>query len=132
MTMYTLARTSYTDKGTFGTLLAPDGVPLCLTLEDPWLDNQRNISCIPAGIYDVVPHNGEKYKGVWRLEGVHGRDAILIHAGNTTLDTQGCILAGKSYGVVKGLPAVISSQETISMLRGVFPVRFKLYVRSPV
>jgi hypothetical protein len=129
---YTLARVSHTDKGTFGVLLSPDGVPLCLTLEDPWRDNKRNVSCIPAGIYDVAPHNGVKYKDVWALQNVPDRTAILIHAGNTINNTQGCILVGRSYGQLGDLPAVLESQRTIDMLRGVLPQRFKLYVKGNI
>jgi len=43
----TLKRCASTAKGTFGVLLH-DGVPLCVTCEDPWNDNLPNISCIPS------------------------------------------------------------------------------------
>ena len=94
MKTYTLKRYSYTDNGTFGVLL--DGKrPLVLTLEEPWLENKRNVSCIPEGRYKCVPHNGFKYKDTWKLLDVPGRSAILIHVGNTILDTEGCILVGR-------------------------------------
>lgn len=75
-----------------------DGDFFLYTLENPWLDNQKHISCIPDGTYSVVPHNGFKHKDVWRLQGVDGRYSILIHVGNRVSQTKGCILIG--LGVV--------------------------------
>ena len=45
-----LHRTEYTDKETFGVLFCA-GTWVCLTLELPWRDNARNVSCIPEGRY---------------------------------------------------------------------------------
>jgi len=79
-------------------------------------------TCIPYGKYsvtlDVVSpkySNTAKYpyakiaKGKMpRVLGVKGFDGILIHAGNTQKDTEGCLLVG--YNKVKG--QVINSQAT--------------------
>jgi hypothetical protein len=119
----TLMRVSMTDKVTHGVFLF-DGKPLCVTLEDPWKNNQRNISCIPTGVYKCVPHNGAKYKGVWRLENVPGRSAILIHAGNSTSDTEGCILVGSEYGE----NLILRSQAALDKLRKELPDEFILTV----
>lgn len=82
--------------GTFGVLLK-DGMPLCVTLEDLWKLNQPNISCIPPGTYQCNKFNGVKFKDVWILKNIPDRSYILIHSGNTSDDTHGCILVGDSY-----------------------------------
>ena len=46
--MLKLVRVTTGMDGTFGVLIK-DGVPLCVTLELPWRDNERSISCIPEG-----------------------------------------------------------------------------------
>lgn len=68
-------------------------------------------TAIPAGRYAVVLNVlSPKYAGVaWfrnltggympRLLSVPGFDGILIHPGNTALDTYGCILVGKNTKV---------------------------------
>lgn len=114
-------------SGTFG-ILTRGGVPLCNTCEDPWNENRPQISCIPAGKYQCVPHSGTKYKNVWRLENVPGRSAILIHAGNSIEDTRGCLLVGNGFGIVNGLPSVINSRETLAQLRGILPSTFELEI----
>lgn len=91
------------------------------TLEDAWRDNQRSISCIPAGTYEVVAHGWEKdsrvkFKQVWRLLDVPGRSGILIHAGNTHADTSGCILVGLGLAI-SGDARVTSSKGAIERLR---------------
>jgi len=104
------------DDCTLGVLTGDDGFYL-FTLENPWKDNQPNISCIPAGTYNVVPYSGTKYQNVWKLENVEGREAILIHWGNTEKNTEGCILVGANVGMLGGEKAVLSSRKAIGMLR---------------
>lgn len=67
----------------------------CLTLELPWRDNAEDVSCIPAGTYKVKVTYSNKFKrDLPELLGVPGRSKVRIHPGNTTRDTQGCILVG--------------------------------------
>jgi hypothetical protein len=125
---FELVRLYSTGFGTFGVLLN-NKIPLCVTLEDPWLDNKKTKSCIPAGEYKVVPHSGMRYKRVWRLEDVPGRDAILIHSGNTIEDTQGCILVGREFGLLEGTPAILGSAYILRTLQNTLPESFNLKIR---
>lgn len=52
------------------------------SLELPWLDNERSVSCIPAGIYGCERIQHPKYGHCWLVKNVPGRDGILIHIGN--------------------------------------------------
>lgn len=121
MKTFTLKRYSYTQNGTFGVLLDGD-MPLVLTLEDPWNNNQRNISCIPTGSYKATPHNGTKYKNTWILNDVPNRSAILIHVGNSILDTEGCILVGRGLSQYM----ITQSRDGFEYLRTVLPSVFML------
>ena len=91
--------------------------PPLYTLEEPWKNNAPNVSCIPAGKYICRPHTGARFKGVWQVMDVPGRSAILIHAGNTTDDIEGCILVGLSHGRLNRKPAVLESRPAITWLR---------------
>lgn len=93
--------------------------PPLYTLEEPWAHNKQKLSCIPAGSYVCVPHVGTRFKDVWRLLDVPNRTAILIHAGNTTDDIEGCILVGTTHGRVRRKHAVLNSQVAINMLRDI-------------
>lgn len=125
-----LHRSIQNEHGTFG-VLSMEGKPLCVTLELPWKQNKPKVSCIPEGIYHCVPHSGQRFSNVWRLLDVPGRDSILIHAGNTVDDIQGCILVGMSFGEIKGKPAVLQSQDALDMLRRKLPKEFTLQVIDP-
>lgn len=120
---WTLRRLIMESDVTLGKLCKPDGTVFCCTLEEPWKNNQQDISCIPAGTYKVVEHNGKAWQKVFRLENVPNRAGVLIHWGNTTDDIEGCILVGKSFGKLKGrkskkiLTAVLNSKSAFSELR---------------
>ena len=127
--MIELKRISSTDKGTFGALLI-DQIPVCVTCEDPWNDNQSNISCIPSGTYQCSKFSGSKFTNVWMLKDVPDRNYILIHAGNTIDDTHGCILVGRSFSMLGSLPSVMQSKEALDILRGKLPDEFSLTITN--
>lgn len=127
---YVLKRVSSTSQGTFGVLLDPDGSPICVTLEDPWKNNEVGRSCIPEGTYECAPHTGTKYKDVWLVKDVPGRSAILIHQGNTQEDTRGCILVGRRFGRLGRKMAVLDSVSALNTLRGVLPQAFSLRIEG--
>lgn len=64
------------------------------TLEKPWKNNERRISCIPDGIYRVTKETHKKLGKVFRLHGVPDRDGILIHKFNYEYQSLGCISPG--------------------------------------
>lgn len=101
---------------------------IACTLEKPWRDNKRYISCIPAGLYKCVKHSGIKFKNVWILLDVPDRDTILIHNGNFITDTDGCILVGQNFGLFKGLPMITNSVPTLNQLRSFLPDQFNLKI----
>ncbi len=101
-----ITRDKYTDKETFGTLIAHRNGQIfrCKTLELPWKDNQRNISCIPKGIYPArYTFWLAKMRYNYLLQNVPKRLGIFLHAGNYGFkkygepDIKGCILLGISY-----------------------------------
>ena len=92
-----LIRDTFTEESTIGELFI-NGERICDTLENPYLDNQRNISCIPEGEYPVrirLPRESATRDYMHLLvKDVKDRDYILFHIGNTAKDTSGCILVG--------------------------------------
>ena len=101
--VFTLQRT-YHKEGTNGTLFYK-GLFFGFTIELPWLENRRNISCIPEGTYDVKARFSEKFKQHLVLKKVKNRSLILLHPANDALkELEGCI-APVTYltGIGKGL-----------------------------
>ncbi len=95
-----LRRIKRNEIATFGVLLVPNlEAPFLVTLELPWLDNRRQVSCIPEGTYPLTPIDSPKYGSTWLLENVPNRSEILIHVGNYPKDSRGCILAGLAAGL---------------------------------
>jgi len=92
-----IIRDTFTKVSTIGNLYL-DGEWLCDTLELPYLDNQRNISCIPAGQYKVrlrLPRESATKDYLHLLvEDVTDRSLVLFHVGNKSSDTRGCVLVG--------------------------------------
>ena len=70
---------------------------ICDTLELLYNENKKNISSIPKGTYTVTRRFSAKFKKHLYINLVPNRDLILIHVGNTKLDSKGCILVGNLY-----------------------------------
>lgn len=115
----TLTRTKDTGKETLGTLTATiNGTSFtCNTLELPWKNNARNISCVPKGVYECKwTFWPNKLKSTYELQLVPGRGGIKIHVGNYFSDIQGCILLGNGLSDINkdGQLDVINSKITIA------------------
>ena len=119
-----LNRVNESDKQTLGYLTLYDGLEKvfeCVTLELPWVANMKNVSCIPKGVYKVVPRCSPKYKNHFILEDVPNRSTILIHQGNFYTNTEGCILVGSRFGQINNdsLLDITASRRTLSKLLAV-------------
>jgi len=92
-----LIRDAFTENSTIGELFL-NGERMCDTLENPYINNERNISCIPVGQYKVrlrlARESASRDYLHLLVEDVPNRDFILFHRGNTAKDTSGCILVG--------------------------------------
>jgi hypothetical protein len=106
----------------------------CLTLELPWRNNQKNISCYPAGIYTVKKITRPDGRLAFLVENVPQRSAILFHAGTyiatTKPDSEGCTLVGFRYDDINddGEIDIQDSQKALDMLLAIMPDTFKLHV----
>lgn len=74
----------------------------CLTLELPWRDNKRRVSCIPAGTYRAVRHISPKFGQSLHILDVPGRSEILIHPANYVHQLLGCIAVGQDARDLNG------------------------------
>lgn len=120
-----LKRRFFADSYTIGTL-SIDGVPFCDVIEDVNrdlnhdgdLDDPGELkiygqTAIPFGTYKVILTMSNRFKRVLPLlVNVPNFDGIRIHAGNTSVDTHGCLLVGENK--VKG--KVINSAATMDRL----------------
>jgi len=92
-----IIRNTFSDVSTIGKLFL-NGEWLCDTLENPYLNNQRNISCIPEGQYKVrlrtARESATKDYLHLLVQDVPDRSLVLFHVGNKSSDTRGCILVG--------------------------------------
>ncbi|EAP86682.1 DUF5675 family protein [Croceibacter atlanticus] len=89
--MELVLKRSYFEKGTNGALFV-NGQFLCFTIELPWRENQRNISCIPEGTYEIVARHSKRFQNHLHVQDVKGRSLILIHPANNALkELRGCI-----------------------------------------
>jgi len=100
------------------------------SLELPYKDNQRRISCIPCGTYTVKIRHSDKFGKHFHILDVPNRDYILIHAGNFHTDILGCILIGKSLTALNNdsYLDVISSRTAMKELIELMPLEFKLTI----
>lgn len=92
-------------------VLTLDNIPVFVTLEDVWRDNEKMVSCIPVGKYRVKAHKSPRFGSTYQVMNVPDRDFILFHYGNTSKDTNGCILLGMQYGKISNDPAILASRS---------------------
>ena len=116
-----LNRFQASERGTNGEITV-DGKHLCYTIERPWLDNQRRISCIPTGRYQLKPRFSQKFKQHLILLNVPGRDLILIHPANDAMkELNGCIAPVTNLvGIGKGVKSVAAFVRVMGLANYAF------------
>jgi hypothetical protein len=124
-----LTRTYFPD-GTNGKLMS-EGKLLCKTIELPWKNNEKRVSCIPEGRYFIRKRYSQKFK--WHLEvvDVKNRSYILFHPANNALqELNGCIapvtkLSGPGLGLMSRkafeklktfVYAALDSKESVELI----------------
>ncbi len=102
------------------------------TLELPWRDNARRLSCIPTGDYVAQKHVSPKFGECFYIQAVPGRSEILIHKGNYHRDTLGCILLGKAFQDIDGdgNKDLVNSAAAVIELLAIAPAGFELSIRE--
>ncbi len=132
-----IVRISSGDKAVYGEMYFNDTF-LGVTVEPPWKDNKKGVSCIPSGEYSLVPHNSAKYGNVVAFHApslhVYANDLLakdekgeyrsycLIHSANFSYQLQGCVAPGDRFMVDgKGMPiGVANSKRTLEKLRSLW------------
>ena len=101
--MVLVLKRTYFPEGTQG-VLEWHGTLVCYTIELPWLENQRFVSCIPEGEYILQQRHSTKFGWHLQLMDVPGRDLILIHPANDAKkELLGCIATvTQDTGIGKG------------------------------
>ncbi len=139
-----IERFSYSKDETEGVMILPNGRRFA-TIERPWVPNpngakggQPNVSCIPDGMYRLLPHESRSkgsvfiifnpLLGVFKFPQDHepgeGRNVCYIHSANWAWQLEGCIAPGLTRMPLKPtgqvvMPAVASSGAAMSILRSV-------------
>jgi len=131
-----LVRDSYGPKETMGIMMGSEGDVMAHTIERPWVPDPHHVggtsfeSCVPDGIYQLVPHtrpNGDEVValvnddlGVWYQKndrpGTWGRYLVLIHSGNYVEHVVGCVAPGSARTIYENRPMVTSSRATMEKL----------------
>lgn len=92
-----LTRTESSDEGTFGIMTF--GGNTVFTVELPWRDNAKRVSCIPEAIYVCRMVRSPKFGNIYGVMDVVDRANVLIHSANLagdeslgyTTQLRGCI-----------------------------------------
>lgn len=99
---------AYSEQGTNGEVWI-DGELICYTIELPWSNNVRNISCIPEGSYPLAKRYSKKFGWHIVVKEVPKRSEILFHPANDAKkELRGCIapvsqLSGAGMGTLSRL-----------------------------
>lgn len=101
-----------------------------VTLELPWKNNQRKVSCIPPGTYKGVKRTSPKYGLHVHILDVPGRDLILMHNANYVTQLEGCIAVGESVKDINadGTLDVTNSVKTLKKLVSLLPDSFTIII----
>lgn len=106
----------YKRGGTNGTLTL-NGHFVCFTIELPWKENKRNISCIPEGKYELKARFSPENQNHLEVLDVYNRNRILIHPATSAIkELYGGIAPVKQLtGIGKGIYSRLALEKLLSI-----------------
>ena len=136
--MIVLQRMESGDQGTFGRLTTPDF--WLYSGELPDRGNAPSVSCIPAGVYDVIWTWSPRFKrNMYLLLGTAPRAGIRKHPANLMGDIalglrsqlNGCIALGERLGWIEKQKALLLSAPAVRRFEDYMQHKpFKMEVRN--
>lgn len=112
-----IERNIFDEKGIIGYMYIND-LPVCYTLELPWLDNKKQISAVPIGFYNTLIRYDKKDQWRIQLKNVIDRNGVQVHVGNYTTEIKGCILVGLEVDASNF--SISKSKKAYSILKQLF------------
>ena len=119
----TLTRIAKRADYTIGRLANERGERICDTLEPTWRDYKggekkvKGRSAVPEGTYRVVVTRSPRFgRYLPLLVGVPGFEGVRIHSGNTSRDTEGCMLVGQNLQAGKLLWSRLELEHLMKLI----------------
>ncbi|WP_165748655.1 DUF5675 family protein [Cellulophaga sp. Z1A5H] len=114
--MNVLLHRTYFEEGTNSALFY-NGQFLGFAIELPWLNNQKNVSCIPEGEYELKARYSAKFGHHLHIVDVKDRSPILLHPANHAKhELRGCIApVTQLTGIGKGNYSKPLLQKLVSL-----------------
>jgi len=119
----------YDTSGTNGSIFIGNEL-ICHSIELPWKTNQKSISCVPEGRYELVKRYSAKFKWHLMLMNVPERAYILIHPANDAQkELKGCIAPVTILtGEGKGYASVSAMNKLCAIVFPVMEKKEKVYL----
>ena len=131
-----LKRFRYEQDATLGVLIVFDDahnvIFSCKTIEPPWRNNARGVSCVPAGEYDLLLEYSAKFQmKLWELKGVPGRSECKFHVANFARQLEGCVGVGDKHIDIDSdrVTDVTNSRDTLEKLHAAMGDRTRSRLR---
>mgnify|MGYP001407129295 FL=1 len=117
---------TYDPEGTNGELK----LVVCNTIELPWLQNQRNVSCVPEGRYELRKRFIKKFGLHLLVVDVPDRSWILIHPANDAkTQLKGCIApVTKLTGPGKGNESRLANEKLKALVLEALERKEKVFI----
>lgn len=107
MKRLTIERCGFGENSTLSRISSPDvSLDPFWGLERSWKENRSNVSCVPTGVYTLVPWTSPKFGEIYTIvggsvspyPGTAARSFCHFHAANRWGELLGCLAPGERWG----------------------------------